>query len=87
MTKLSNQDHLTELSDPSREETSAFTSIGILAASDLAVLSANGIRSLDELADLASDELLELVGFTDMSRERADQIIMAARAHWFQRAS
>ncbi len=87
MSKLTNQEHSAALGGPPREMIGPFASIDLLNVADLAVLSANGIRSLDDLADLASDELLELAGITNMSRERADQIIMAARAHWFQRAS
>ncbi|MEM7223468.1 MAG: transcription termination factor NusA [Pseudomonadota bacterium] len=41
------------------------------------------IKSLDDLADLASDELVELAGDLAPSHEEADRIIMAARAHWF----
>ena len=46
-------------------------------------LGENGIKTRDALADLASDELLEILAEGSMSAERADAIIMAARAHWF----
>jgi N utilization substance protein A len=39
-----------------------------------------GIKSRDDLADLAVDELSEL---TKIDEERAKRLIMAARAHWF----
>jgi N utilization substance protein A len=39
-----------------------------------------GVKSRDDLADLAVDELSEL---TQMDEERAKKLIMAARAHWF----
>ncbi len=39
-----------------------------------------GVRTRDELADLAVDELSELTG---LEEERAKNLIMAARAHWF----
>src|SRR2546425_6813985 len=39
-----------------------------------------GIKSRDDLADLAVDELAEL---TKLDEERAKKLIMAARAHWF----
>ena len=42
-----------------------------------------GVKSLDDLADLASDELIEIVGADQMDEEVANDIIMAARAHWF----
>lgn len=43
-----------------------------------------GIKSLDDLADLAGDELVELLGEGQMTEKQANQIIMAARAHWFE---
>ncbi len=43
----------------------------------------NNIKSLDDLGDLASDELIELLGENALQPETADKIIMAARAHWF----
>ena len=39
-----------------------------------------GVKSRDNLADLAVDELSEL---TKIDEERAKRLIMAARAHWF----
>ena len=47
-------------------------------------LGEKGITSLDDLADLASDELIEIVGAEQMSEETANEVIMAARAHWFE---
>jgi N utilization substance protein A len=44
----------------------------------------NGIKTLDDLGDLASDELIELLGEGAPQPELADKIIMAARAHWFE---
>ena len=46
----------------------------------IAQLGAAGIHTLDDLADLATDELVEL---TRLSDEEATAIIMKARAHWF----
>ena len=49
---------------------------------DLAArLAEKGIRSRDDLADLAVDDLLEL---TTIDVERAKTLIMSARAHWFE---
>ena len=48
-----------------------------------AKLAANGITTRDALADLAGDELVELTG---MPEERAQELIMKARAHWFEDA-
>ena len=49
----------------------------------LLVLAENGIKTLDNLADLASDELLELIPDGELSEESANEIILNARAHWF----
>lgn len=38
------------------------------------------INTRDELAELSLDELIEITGITEA---QAQQIIMAARAHWF----
>ena len=45
-------------------------------------LAANGITTRDALADLAGDELVELTGID--ADERAQDLIMKARAHWFE---
>jgi len=45
-----------------------------------AVLASKGIKMLDDLADLAVDELVEL---TTIDEDRAKQLITHARAHWF----
>jgi len=45
-----------------------------------AKLAEAGVRTRDDLADLAVDELAELTG---LEEERAKNLIMAARAHWF----
>jgi N utilization substance protein A len=44
-------------------------------------LAAKGITTRDGLADLAVDELTELTG---MAEDRAHELIMKARAHWFE---
>jgi N utilization substance protein A len=41
------------------------------------------VKTLDDLADLATDELVEIVGAEAMTPADAERIIMAARAHWF----
>ena len=51
---------------------------------DMAVkLGEKGIKSLDDVADLASDELRDIVGADNLTENKANEIIMAARAHWF----
>ncbi len=47
-------------------------------------LAEKDIKTLDDLADLATDELLELLPEGNLTEEKAQQIIMAARAHWFE---
>ena len=44
-------------------------------------LAGNGIKTRDDLADLAVDELTEMTG---MDVQRAKQLITTARAHWFE---
>ena len=46
-----------------------------------AKLAEGGVKTRDDLADLAVDELAELSGIDE---ERAKTLIMAARAHWFE---
>ncbi len=50
----------------------------------LVALGDKGVKTLDDLADLASDELIEMVqAVAKPSQDEANAIIMAARAHWF----
>ena len=58
--------------------------IEALSAKDLIALGEKGVKTLDDLADLAGDELVEIVGAEALSEEAANEIIMAARAHWFE---
>lgn len=55
-----------------------------LSSSQIIKLGESGIKTLDELADLAGDELVELLGETVISFKDANQVIMQARAHWFK---
>src|SRR5512134_1445872 len=50
----------------------------------LAALGENGVKSLDDLADLSGDELLEYAPDGSLTPEQSNEIIMAARAHWFE---
>ena len=50
----------------------------------LVVLGENGIKTRDALADLATDELLEFAPAGSLTENKANEIIMAARAHWFE---
>ena len=49
----------------------------------LVKLGEKGIKTLDDLGDLAGDELLEIIGKDALSEDEANAVIMAARAHWF----
>jgi N utilization substance protein A len=53
----------------------------------LVALGEKGVKSLDDLADLAADELTDdkdgILKDFELSTEDANGIIMAARAHWF----
>ena len=49
----------------------------------LALANAN-IRNVDDLGDLATDELIEILGENTLSIKEAEKIIMSARAHWFE---
>ncbi|HEY8904859.1 MAG TPA: transcription termination factor NusA [Rhodoferax sp.] len=51
-----------------------------LTSEHISQLAENGVHTLDELADLAVDELTEITG---QSAEDATSMIMKAREHWF----
>ena len=53
-------------------------SLGLLVA-----LGENKIKTRDDLADLATDELIEFAPAGTLKEAQANDIIMAARAHWF----
>jgi N utilization substance protein A len=68
-----------------REESLGNTSEDLLSLEGMdaeiaSQLAANGVVNRDQLGDLAVDELVEM---TRITRERAEQLIMNARAHWF----
>lgn len=46
-------------------------------------LAQNDVKTLDDFADLAGDELRDFAGKDLLTLEQANQLIMAARAHWF----
>jgi transcription termination/antitermination protein NusA len=55
----------------------------------LVALGEKNVKTLDDFADLAGDELLELLGASDkggvaLDPEAANAMIMRARAHWFE---
>ena len=68
-----------------REESAASASQDLrdlqgLSAEYIATLAEHGIKTLDDLADLATDELTEITG---QSNDEANALIMKAREHWF----
>jgi N utilization substance protein A len=75
-----------ELSDKRIElgVTDDVASFEIFTPTMLVQLGEKGVKTLDDLADLAGDELQEIVGAEAMDEETANAVIMAARAHWFE---
>ncbi len=61
----------------------AVVELGYFTNAMLVALGEAGVKTLDDLADLASDELIEILGEDAMDEETANAAIMAARAHWF----
>ena len=52
-----------------------------LSSEDISKLNAAGINNKDDLAELATDELLEII---EISEEDASSLIMKSREHWFK---
>ena len=50
----------------------------------MVILGENNIKTVDDLGDLASDELLELLPEGILDVNAANELIMSARAHWFE---
>ncbi len=46
-------------------------------------LGEKGVKTLDDLADLAGDELVDMLPEAGLTADDANAIIMAARKHWF----
>jgi N utilization substance protein A len=82
------QTYLTELEErmtSRRKELGVDDALGAipgLTAGHLVALGEKGIKTLDDLADLAGDELVEMLD-KKISADDANEAIMAARAHWF----
>ena len=64
--------------------TDEVASFEIFSPQMLIALGEKGVKTLDDLADLAGDELVEILGKDAMDEEQANEVIMAARAHWFE---
>jgi len=60
------------------------TEVEGLSSALLVALGEAGIKTRDDLADLAGDELIEAMPENSMTLDEANRLIMAARAHWFE---
>jgi len=54
-----------------------------LRADQILKLGENAIKTLDDLADLAGDELIEILGEGSLTSKEANEVILLARKHWF----
>ena len=50
----------------------------------LVKLGENNVKTLDDLADLAADELIDILGKGSITEADANALIMKAREHWFE---
>ncbi len=55
-----------------------------LSPAQIIKLGENKIVTLDDLADLAGDELIEVLGEGQLTPKQANDVILAARVHWFE---
>ncbi len=72
--------------DAKRKElgvTDAVAALPGLKLAQVVLLGEKGIKTLDDVADLAGDELIEALGTGSLSLDQANAVVMAARAHWF----
>jgi len=51
------------------------------------LLAEHGIKTRDDLGDLSRDEFEEIIPNSNLSHAQIDEMIMAARAHWFEEES
>ena len=54
-----------------------------LAPAQIIKLGEAGVKSKDDFADLATDELVEILGAESITTKAAEDLIMKARSHWF----
>ena len=54
-----------------------------ITPAQLIKLGESGVKTLDDLADLAGDELIDILGKDTLREKEANEIIMEARKHWF----
>lgn len=55
-----------------------------LSQSVLILIARQGVKTLDDLADMATDELLEILPEGQLKEAQAEALIMEARKHWFE---
>ena len=60
------------------------TSFEGLSLDLLVKLGEKGVKTLDDFADLASDELVEIAG-DELTEAQAGALILKAREHWFDK--
>ena len=49
----------------------------------LVKLGEHDVKTLDDFADLSSDELIDILGKASVDEETANALIMKALEHWF----
>ena len=81
---LTEQDERYDVKRKELGVTDELAAIDGLSPAMLVKLGDKGVKTLDDLGDLASDELIEIVGKDQLSADQANEVIMAARAHWFE---
>ena len=54
-----------------------------LTSEMLLKLAKNGVKTLDDFADLSGGEVLDIIGKSSLALNQVNAMIMAARAHWF----
>ncbi len=54
-----------------------------LTSAQIIKLGENGVKTKDDFADLATDELVEILGEDSITRKTAETLIMKARESWF----
>ncbi|MEO0367984.1 MAG: transcription termination factor NusA, partial [Pseudomonadota bacterium] len=73
------KEELLKTADPAED----LVSMDTMELNTAKFLAINGIKTMEDLADSATDELLEIEGL-EMTEERAQELIMIARRPWFE---
>ncbi|KAF0146646.1 MAG: N utilization substance protein A [Rhodospirillaceae bacterium] len=83
MTYLEEQNRKYDLQRKELGVADAVAALEGLTPAMLVALGREEVKTLDDVADLATDELVEILGGHAIMAEDAAAVIMAARAHWF----